>query len=74
MSNVMNHGDRADNFYIILRGIASVLVPNLAIKDRSVKWRDFQKLKEWKEKDFDIRAEEAKTKHFDDYITQTRKV
>ena len=41
MTNVMNHGDKADNFYIILKGVATVLIPNIAIKDRAIKNRDY---------------------------------
>jgi hypothetical protein len=31
LDNVMNFGDSADNFYIILKGVASVMIPNKQI-------------------------------------------
>ena len=47
MQNVINYGEVGDKFYIMLKGIASVIIPNSAIKDRAVKWREYKSLLEW---------------------------
>ena len=49
MTNVFNYGEVGDKFFIILRGVVSIITPNTAIKDRAVKFKDYQMLLEWKE-------------------------
>ena len=67
MTNVFNYGEVGDKFYIILRGVVSINTPNSAIKDRAVKFKDYQLLLEWKENEFDKKAESCKREHYDGY-------
>ena len=48
IENVIQFGDIGDNFYIILKGVVAVEVPNPLIKDRDMKAKDFEMLKRWK--------------------------
>ena len=57
---MITHGDIGDKFYVIIKGVVSVHVPNPAIKDRAVKYRNFQNLMEWRDNEFQKKVEEAK--------------
>lgn len=67
MTNVFNYGEAGDKFYIILRGVLSIITPNSTIKDRAVKFKDYQMLLEWKENEFDKKAKSCKREHYDGY-------
>ena len=67
MENVIEFGDQGDNFYIILKGVVAIEIPNPNIQDRDIKWKDFQMLKKWKEDDFDPRAADMKEKYMREY-------
>jgi CRP-like cAMP-binding protein len=71
MENVMCHGDAGDKFYIILKGVVSIHIPNPAIKDRIHNWRKYNKLKKWKLSEFDPRVEISKKDQEDGYIKET---
>ena len=49
MKNVCQIGDFGNKFYIVLRGVLSVQIPNPTIKDRREKLKEFEELKEWRE-------------------------
>jgi hypothetical protein len=60
MNNVFEYGDSADDFFIILRGVVSVQIPNPSIVDNAVKRKDYEALLEWKKNIFDPRVEISK--------------
>ena len=68
MSYVIKFGEIGDRFYIILKGACSVLIPNSSIVNRDDKLKELQKLKEWKEQEFDKRVSSAKTKFLQNYM------
>ena len=67
---VINHGDIGDQFFIILKGVVSVQIPNPNIEQRHTKKRDFERLLKWKKEDFDPRVKAFKDQHTEDYIEQ----
>jgi hypothetical protein len=67
MKNVIDYGEVGDNFYILLKGVVSVQIPNPAIRDRAVKRKDYDKLLAWKKEEFDPRAEKAREEHLETY-------
>lgn len=46
---LFKHGEKGDKFYIIIKGLLSVEVPNRQISDWVAEKRYFQSLKTWKE-------------------------
>lgn len=58
---VMEYGDFGDEFFIILKGIVRIEIPDKKIKNWAVQRSDYKRLLEWKEKDFNIRALVAQT-------------
>jgi hypothetical protein len=58
-TNVFEFGDIGDKFYMILKGIVSIQVPNQKVKNWDFYWNQYSKLKEWKS-NFDLRVEESK--------------
>lgn len=65
---VINYGDIGDQFFIILKGVVSVHIPNPNIEQRHTKKRDFERLLKWKKEDFDLRVKAFKDQHTEDYI------
>ena len=60
MKDVVVFGEPGTKFYIILKGVMQVEIPNTQIEDRYAKWLEYQILKEWKKKTFDVKVEQAK--------------
>ena len=53
------YGDQAEYFYIVVKGLVSVNLPNYGkIEDWETQWTQYKKLQDWKQK-FDKRIEEA---------------
>ena len=48
MTNVCQIGDFGDKFYIVLRGVLSIRIPNPTVKDRAKKMKEHEELKVWK--------------------------
>lgn len=69
---MITHGDIGDKFYIILKGVVSVKVPNPAIKNRYSLWKEYQQLKEWKENVFDLRVRQAEKKRKDSILQHSK--
>ena len=70
MSFVINIGEIGDRFYIILKGAASVQVPNSKIANRDDKLKELQKLQIWKSKEFDPKEMKAKAKFQQNYMVE----
>ena len=45
--NVLEYGEKGDEFFIIIQGVVSVKVPNNSIKDHQMKLRDYRNLQRW---------------------------
>ena len=73
MREVIKYGDKGDKFYIILKGVTSVKVPNPEIMDRAAKLKDFQFFKFWKENIFDPKAKKAEQDIMESYQDQIKK-
>tara|TARA_B110000285_G_C14934625_1_gene518967 strand:- start:450 stop:605 length:156 start_codon:yes stop_codon:yes gene_type:complete len=43
----IKHGESGNKFYIILKGVVSVQIPNPNLKDRALCERDFNNIKKW---------------------------
>lgn len=63
----MEYGDTGENFYVILQGIVSVQIRNEKITDWPGKRRDFLKLKNWRETEFETRIKEAMKDRYESY-------
>jgi hypothetical protein len=57
---VVNYGDVGDNFYIILLGVVSIMIPNPTIVDWKCQRKKFERLLDWKKVHFDPKFEKAK--------------
>ena len=55
MKEVINYGEDGTKFYIILKGVVSVSIPNPDIKSFNLELNRFQNLLKWKETDYDPR-------------------
>ena len=55
MKEVINYGEDGIKFYIILKGVVSVSIPNPEIKSFNLELNRFQNLLKWKETDYDPR-------------------
>ena len=58
-STVINYGELGDKFYIVLKGVVKVLIPNDTIPDRAVKWKNYMFLKDWKRDVYDVSVVKA---------------
>lgn len=65
LENIVEYGDEANHFYIIIKGVVSIFIPNPEIADWSVKRRDYLKLLDWKKNQLDPRIEKAKKLHLE---------
>ena len=45
--DVFLYGDRGETFYIIIKGLVGVRIPNPKIKDWKLKHEDFKRLRKW---------------------------
>ena len=59
-NDIYSQGDENDKFYVILRGVVQVLVPNPAIKGRALLYREYKNLLQWKKEEFDPLVELTK--------------
>ena len=71
MQNCMNFGEKGNKFYIILKGVVSVQIPNQQIKNLQLKRKDYASLLDWKKTWFDPKAEAAKQERIEAYQQQT---
>ena len=55
MKEVINYGEDGIKFYIILKGVVSVSIPNPDIKSFNLELNRFKNLLKWKETDYDPR-------------------
>ena len=46
---VIRYGDKGDWFYLILKGVVSVEIPNPTIKNWKTDYEEYIKLKQWRE-------------------------
>jgi CRP-like cAMP-binding protein len=60
LNDIYSQGDENDKFYVILRGVVQVLVPNPAIKGRALLYREYKNLLQWKKEEFDPLVELSK--------------
>lgn len=44
LSSVITYGEVGDKFFIVLKGVVRVMIPNKYIQDRALKWNDYQSL------------------------------
>jgi len=63
---VITYGDIGRTFYILMKGLCSVQVPNPAIDGWKLRYREYNSLKQWKES-FDEKVEKAKNDNYEDY-------
>ena len=52
MENVIEFGDLGQNFYIVLKGVVAIEVPNEKIKNRAIKFKDYEMIKKWEKDEF----------------------
>ena len=52
----VTYGEVGNEFFLILKGLVSIQIPNPAVPEWKIKWRDYQKLLDWKKSTFDPRA------------------
>ena len=70
---VMTYGEIGNTFYIIIQGLCSVQVPNPAIDEWKLQYREYTRLKQWK-KSFDEKVEKAKNDNYEDYQAEVLKL
>jgi hypothetical protein len=63
LSKIIEYGEKANHFYIIIKGVVTVRIPNPEIQDWSFKRRDYMNLLKWKKDILDPRIEIAKSQH-----------
>lgn len=63
LSKIIEYGEKANHFYIIIKGVVTVRIPNPEIQDWSFKRRDYLNLLKWKKDILDPRIEIAKSQH-----------
>jgi hypothetical protein len=61
MENVIEYGDVAENFYIILLGVVNIKIPNPVIPDWLNSYNEYKILKSWKKDYLDPLCEKART-------------
>ena len=66
-SDVMEYGDKAENFYLLLSGIVSVQITNPGIVDWKVQRRDYLNLQKWRDNEFLKRVKVAKAARYEAY-------
>lgn len=64
--------DEGETFYIIIKGICSVLIRNPKIRDWYANWIQYRKLLQWKLEDFDPRMVIAKKEAEEKYEMQIK--
>ena len=70
----MEYLNKGDEFFIIIKGVVSVQIPNnTTIKDWAVKKKDYKMLQEWKRTVFDIKAQEVQDERSEKYQVEARK-
>ena len=67
MQDCMKYGEKGNKFYIMLRGVVSVMVPNSQIRSLPIKRKDFNYLLEWKKNHFDPKAKKAQEARIEEY-------
>jgi hypothetical protein len=63
---VFKYGEKGEKFYIVVKGLLSVEIPNPSIKKWKAERKDYEQLLSWK-KDFDKKTEVIRQKLFDEY-------
>ena len=69
--NVFEINSQGETFFIILKGIVSVMVRNPAIKEWNSEFKFYQELVEWKQK-FDKKAKKAETDRMENYQNEMK--
>ena len=72
MDKVINYGEKGDKFYIIIRGVVSVQIPNMSIKSWMHHRKEYDYLKEWKKNEYDVKVDKARKEYLRLY--QTKKI
>ena len=67
MQNCINFGETGNKFYIILKGVVSVQIPNPNLKDKALIERDFNNLKIWMKEEFEPRVNAAREDAMEKY-------
>jgi hypothetical protein len=76
MDEVVTFGEEGDKFYVIIKGVVSVLIPNPSAVSQAgipkgmtitMMKREYDNVLKWKKHVFDIRMEEAKLERLDTY-------
>jgi hypothetical protein len=60
MDEIINYGEIGDKFYIIIRGVVSIQIPNMSIKNWASHRKEFQFLKDWKKNEYNPKVEKAR--------------
>ena len=60
MDNCFSHGETGNDYYIIVKGVVSIQIPNPSIVDRTIKLRDYKRLQKWMDQEFSVKMEQAK--------------
>ena len=68
--NIITYGDPGSEFYIILKGLVGVQIPNPKVKEWKLKRRDYQSLLEWKHSYFDPKVAIAKKIAHERYLLE----
>ena len=59
---VIRYKEKGEKFYVIIKGVVSVQIPNPLIKDRQQKYRYYQTLLQWKSEQFDPKVKKTNRK------------
>ena len=73
MDKAVNYGEKGDQFYIIIRGVVSIQIPNSSIKDWIHHRKEYEKLKEWKKFKYDPKVEKAREEYIKTYKIEGNK-
>lgn len=73
MDNCFSHGETGNDYYIIVKGVVSIQIPNPSIVDRTIKLRDYKRLQKWMDQEFSVKMEQAKQDMQESYIMDAKK-
>ena len=72
MQKAVTYDEHGETFFIIIKGVCQVQIPNPTIKDWKSRHKDYQTLLSWKESHFDHKIEEAKRITYERYLELKR--
>ena len=67
MQEAVTFGEIGHEYFLIIKGVASILVPNPVISNWKMQQTEFDELLKWEREDFKPRMEIARQHHWDNY-------